>query len=191
MDDIRCFIFDLDGTLIFNEHANLLAYQAAFTAVGLKLDEKDFRIHFQSGGSIEDIFADYTQNHVVENAPQQLKKIKELKSKEYAARFHLIEQNSTTVGLLRALAPHHFTALATTASEKNARALLEHFGLTHLFQYAVYGDSVMHKKPDPECHQKIADHFAVRPEECIIFEDSPKGVAAAEAFGAHICKVVQ
>lgn len=191
MGDIRCFIFDLDGTLVFNEHANLLAYQAAFAAVGLKLDEKVFQVHFRNGGSIEDIFADYTKEHVVKNASEQLKKVKELKSKEYAARFHLIEQNNTIVGLLRALAPHHFTALATTASEKNARSLLEYFGLTHLFQYAVYGDNVTHKKPDPECHQKIADHFAVSPDECIIFEDSSKGFAAAEAFGAHICKVVQ
>jgi HAD superfamily hydrolase (TIGR01509 family) len=148
-------------------------------------------VHFQNGGSIEDIFADYTKNHVVKNAPEQLRKIKELKSKEYAARFHLIEQNNTTVGLLRALAPHHFTALATTATKKNAGALLEYFGLTHLFQYAVYGDDVTHKKPDPECHQKIADHFKVSPDECIIFEDSSKGFAAAEAFGGHICKVVQ
>src|SRR5581483_9269645 len=181
--DIRCFIFDLDGTLLFNEEANLQAYEAAFDLVGLHLSESIFRKHFKSGGSIEDIFADFTDKHPVEDAEEVLKKIKELKAIEYTKRFHLIERNEPILGLLHALAPHYYTALATTASKTNATALIDHFGLTDLFQYKVFGNDVANKKPDPECHEKIAKHFGVTPKQCIIFEDSPKGFEAAKAFG--------
>lgn len=191
MSDIKCFIFDLDGTLVFNEQANFLAYRAAFGTLGLELTEADFLHHFASGGSIEDIYKEYTQTRDLAHDPQQLAKIKKLKTAEYADRFHLIEQNRATIGLLRALAPHYHTALATTSSKKNGLPLLNHFGLTNLFDCMIFGEDVTSKKPNPECHQKIAKHFGVKPQECLIFEDSPKGFAAAEAFGAHICKVIQ
>jgi beta-phosphoglucomutase-like phosphatase (HAD superfamily) len=189
--NIRCFIFDLDGTLVFNEKANLLAYQAAFETVGLELTENDFSAHFRNGGGIEDIFRDYTRRYGLVHDPKLLKTIRELKIKEYADRVHLIEQNATTIGLLQALAPHHHIALATTASEKNARTVLNTFKLERFFDYMVFAEDVQAKKPDPECHFKIAKHFGVEPKECIIFEDSPSGIEAAEAFGGHICKVVR
>ena len=188
---IKCFIFDLDGTLVFNDKANFLAYQEAFDSVGLSLDEKEFLAHFATGGSVEEFYKEHTSKHKIVHDPQQLTEIKAHKTKGYADHFHLIEQNQATIGLLRALSQHYHTALATTASKKNALPLLDHFKLTKLFHYMVFGEDVTNKKPNPECHQKIAKHFGVTPEECLVFEDSSKGFAAAEAFGAHICKVVQ
>lgn len=188
---IKCFIFDLDGTLVFNDRANFLAYQAAFASVGLKIDEQDFLTHFASGGSVEEFYKEYTSKHKLAHDPLQLAAIKTHKTKGYPDHFHIIEQNQANIGLLRALSPHYHVALATTASKKNALPLLEHFRLTDLFDYKVFGEDVTNKKPSPECHQKIAKHFKVTPQECLVFEDSSKGFAAAEAFGAHICKVVQ
>jgi beta-phosphoglucomutase len=189
--DIRCFIFDLDGTLVFNESANFLAYEAAFKAVGHSLGEEDFIPHFRKGGLINDIYADYIAKHGLQHNEEHLLQIKDAKVKEYAARFDLIEQNIATVTLLRALAPHYNIALATTARRANGTAVLEKFGLLDLFDYTVFGEDVTNKKPDPECHQKIATHFGVRPDQCLIFEDSLNGFAAAEAFGGHICKVIR
>jgi HAD superfamily hydrolase (TIGR01509 family) len=189
MKPIRCFIFDLDGTLVFNEHANAEAYRAAFETLGLEMSAEEYGTYFGLG--VADMLAEYTGKHGIENTPELLKKLKETKAREYAARMHLIEQNHTTIGLLRALAPHYHIALATTAREVNARAVLEAFNLIDLFDFMVFGEDVARMKPDPECHHLIAKHFNVEPSECIIFEDSNTGLRAAEAFGAHICKIVQ
>ncbi|HZM63951.1 MAG TPA: HAD family phosphatase [Candidatus Saccharimonadales bacterium] len=191
MTGLRCFIFDLDGTLVFNEEANFLAYKAAFKSVGLTLKKNDFLSYFRNGGSIEEIHANFVKKNKINPQPNQLTTIKALKAKEYVRYFHLIKQNEAIVGLLKALSGHYHTALATSSQEENARNILNHFGLTDLFDFMVFSGDVGKKKPDPECHQKIAAHFGVKPEECLVFEDSPKGFAAAEAFGAHICKVVQ
>ena len=189
MKPIRCFIFDLDGTLVFNEHANAEAYQAAFALLGLKMTAEEYSTYFGLG--VADMLDEYTKKHGIENTPELLKELKETKAREYAKRMHLIEQNHTTIGLLRSLAPHYHTALATTAREVNARAVLEAFNLTDLFDFMVFGEDVKKMKPDPECHLVIANHFNVEPTECIIFEDSSTGLRAAEAFGAHICKIVK
>jgi HAD superfamily hydrolase (TIGR01509 family) len=189
MKPIRCFIFDLDGTLVFNEHANAEAYRAAFAALGHEMPAEEYGTYFGLG--VADMLAAYTKEHGIKNTPELLADLKKIKAKEYAKRMHLIEQNHATVGLLRALAPHYHTALATTAREVNARAVLEAFGLTDLFDFMVFGEDVARMKPDPECHQVIAKHFNVEASECIIFEDSNTGLRAAEAFGAHIYKVVR
>lgn len=189
MKPIRCFVFDLDGTLIFNEKANAEAYIATFKALGLPMTAEEYSSYFGLG--IADLLAVHTKKHGIENTPELLADIKKIKAKEYAKRIHLVEQNHTTVGLLRALAPHYKIALATTAREVNARAALDTFGLTELFDYMVFGEDVERMKPDPECHHMIAKHFNVEADECIIFEDSSTGLRAAEAFGGHICKVVR
>lgn len=191
MQEIRCFIFDLDGTLVFNQHANFLAYQAAFKSVGLELTEADFEHHFKSGGNIRDIYVEFTKKRGIPNDSDQLDAIKSAKVKEYVKRFDLIEQNHAVIALLKSLSRHYKTALATTAKKQNGQGVLDYFGLTKLFDYMVFADDVSKLKPDPECYQKIADHFDVTPQECIIFEDSSKGFAAAEAFGAHVCKVMK
>jgi beta-phosphoglucomutase len=189
MKPIRCYIFDLDGTLVFNEHANAEAYRAAFGALGLKMTAEEYSTYFGLG--ITDLLEAYTKKHGIKNTPELLKKLKETKAREYANRMHLIEQNNTTIGLLRSLAPHYHTALATTASRVNVMTVLEAFNLTDLFDFIVCGEDVARMKPNPECHHLIAKHFNVEPTECIIFEDSSTGLRAAESFGAHICKIVK
>lgn len=189
MKNLRCFIFDLDGTLVFNEHANFKAYETTFKKLGMNITAEEYNEYF--GLAIDDMLAKHTKKHGVQNSPDLLKQVKAAKAKEYAALMHLIDQNHAMIGLLKALAPHYHLALATTAREVNARAVLDHFGLDGLFDFAIFGEDVTKKKPDPECHHVIAKHFNVEPDECMIFEDSAAGLAAATAFGAHICKVVR
>lgn len=191
MEEIKCFIFDLDGTLVFSDRANFLAYQAAFKTADLELSEADFDHHFKSGGNFKDIYADYVKNHGLKADEKQLNAIWNAKTEEYIKRFDMIEQNQAMIALLKSLSKHYKTALATTAKKANGQGVLEHFGLAKYFDFVIFGDEVTKLKPDPECHQKVAAHFGVQPNECLVFEDSAKGFAAAEAFGSHVCKVIK
>ncbi|MBS1565119.1 MAG: HAD family hydrolase, partial [Bacteroidetes bacterium] len=47
----------------------------------------------------------------------------------------------------------------------------------------VSADGVKTSKPDPETYLKLAKLLGVGPEECMVFEDAPKGVEAAENAG--------
>jgi len=50
----------------------------------------------------------------------------------------------------------------------------------------VTGDDVKHGKPAPDCFLLAAERFGVRIEDCLVFEDAPAGIAAAEASGASV-----
>jgi mannitol-1-/sugar-/sorbitol-6-phosphatase len=53
----------------------------------------------------------------------------------------------------------------------------------------VTAEEVSRGKPDPEGFLLAARRLDVRIENCLIFEDSPAGVAAAKAAGAHVAIV--
>jgi beta-phosphoglucomutase len=53
----------------------------------------------------------------------------------------------------------------------------------------VNGHQVARPKPDPEIYLRAADLLQARPAECVIFEDSPAGLAAARGSGARVVAV--
>jgi len=57
------------------------------------------------------------------------------------------------------------------------------------FQTLVCGDDVRNGKPDPEAYLLAAERLGVRPERCLAIEDSPSGIAAAEAAGCLVIAV--
>ena len=51
------------------------------------------------------------------------------------------------------------------------------------FDVTVCGEDVRHAKPHPEPYQRAAELLGVDPRRCVALEDSPNGIAAAEAAG--------
>ena len=60
-------------------------------------------------------------------------------------------------------------------------AVLDRLEVT--FPVTVCGDDVSHSKPDPEPYLLAAAKVGADPRQCVALEDSPNGVAAAEAAG--------
>ena len=62
-------------------------------------------------------------------------------------------------------------------------------GVDHDFATTISSDDVKNTKPHPEGYLKAADFFGVDISDCLIFEDSLTGVAAATASGASLIAV--
>ena len=50
----------------------------------------------------------------------------------------------------------------------------------------VSNEDVKKAKPDPEMYKTAIQRFGLQPEECLVVEDNPNGVAAGRASGAHV-----
>ena len=59
----------------------------------------------------------------------------------------------------------------------------------HYFEITISSDDVINTKPAPDGYLKAAAHFNVDIENCLIFEDSLTGVAAAQSSGAFLIAV--
>ena len=62
-------------------------------------------------------------------------------------------------------------------------------GVNHDFATTISSDDVKNTKPDPEGYLKAAEFFGVDISNCLIFEDSLTGVAAATSSGAFLIAV--
>src|SRR5262249_7622513 len=58
--------------------------------------------------------------------------------------------------------------------------------LRSFFQVVVDGQKVTHPKPHPEIYLRVAGLLGTNPANCVVFEDSHTGVAAARAAGARV-----
>ena len=73
--------------------------------------------------------------------------------------------------------------IGSAAIPFNINFVLDGLNLHHYFKSIVSADDVVESKPNPETFLKGAAELGVLPEECIVFEDAPKGVEAAQRAG--------
>ena len=77
-------------------------------------------------------------------------------------------------------------AIGSAAIMYNIDFVLEGLSIRHYFDSIVSADDVKISKPDPETFLKCAAELDTPASECIVFEDSPKGVEAARNAGMKV-----
>jgi beta-phosphoglucomutase-like phosphatase (HAD superfamily) len=60
---------------------------------------------------------------------------------------------------------------------------LDNLNIRHFFKAIVSADDVATSKPDPKTFIECARLLKVAPQNCIVFEDAPKGIEAAQNAG--------
>jgi HAD superfamily hydrolase (TIGR01509 family) len=74
------------------------------------------------------------------------------------------------------------TALVSSSYRVLVDAVLTLLGAGR-FDFTLSGDEVARTKPDPEPYLTAAAALGVDPQRCVVLEDAPSGIAAAEAAG--------
>jgi len=95
------------------------------------------------------------------------------------------------LGLLWADTPGPATALVTSAWRSFTMPLLDAAtsDRSRTFDAVVCGDDVARSKPHPDPYLHAAALLGVDPADCLVIEDSPTGVTAAEAAGMVVLAV--
>lgn len=185
MRPIRALLVDLDGTLADTATANFEAYSAALGEVGAAVTRERFDSAVQ-GQNWRQFLPTLLAEAGVTADPAG---VAQRKADLYATKLDQVVLNAALVRLLTSSRPACRTALVTTASSANVRAIMAHYELGHLFDAVVTGDDVSRHKPDPEAYQLAAHRLGVEPEDCLVFEDSEIGIASARAFGAAVLRI--
>ncbi|MGD9612981.1 MAG: HAD family hydrolase [Kiritimatiellia bacterium] len=77
-------------------------------------------------------------------------------------------------------------AVGSSAPRENVDVCLRALGLERAFHATVSGADVARGKPAPDIFLKAAAALSRAPEECLVFEDAPAGIAAAHAAGMRV-----
>ncbi|RWY50892.1 HAD family hydrolase [Mucilaginibacter gilvus] len=179
---MKAFIFDLNGTMV-----NDMPYHAkAWTRIANQ----------ELGGNFTD--TEIKNNMYGKNAEvlvrlfggdrftsEEMDKLSEDKEEQYRSEY--IGELALLPGLAEFL-EHAYQAgipmaIGSAAIPSNIDFVLDNLNIRHYFKAIVSAHDVTHSKPDPESFTKPAQLLGVKPEDCIVFEDVPKGAEAAKNAG--------
>lgn len=81
-------------------------------------------------------------------------------------------------------------ALASSASDRAIGRMLNETGFAPYFDCLISGDMFQESKPNPEIYLHTMSCLDLKPEDCVVMEDSTYGIQAAKAAGLEVVAVV-
>ena len=178
----KTFIFDLNGTMIDDMEYHARAWYDILNhdlKAGLTKNEVNMQMYGKNDELLERIFG---KNHFDETRMKELSLEKERRYQQaYLPNLKLI--NGLQQFLERSEQSGIPMAIGSAAITFNIDFVLDNLNIRHFFKAVVSADDVTTSKPDPETFIKCAKLLNVSPEHCIVFEDAPKGVEAAQNAG--------
>lgn len=197
MAEIKALIFDQDGVIIDTERdGHRVAFNQTFKEFGYGFQwdvEKYHELLRVAGGKERMRHYLHTEGFSVEVKPEEEDElIKRMHKRKTAIFIELIESGQLPLrpGVKRlmkeAMEAGLTLGICTTSNERTARAIAYNILKEMEFDFVLAGDVVSKKKPDPEIYNLALQKRGLKPEECIVIEDSRNGVLAAKAAGMHV-----
>ena len=183
---VEAVLFDIDGTVLDTERIYMEAWRRAAAEKGFPMPEealaKTRSIDPQRAAQIfkEYCGADFDYPVIWQRRVEISEEIIRSRGPEKLIKpgvrefFRLLDSS----GIKKAVAS------MTLASRTYPH--LESAGLLHCFDAIVTGDEVKNGKPAPDIFLTAADRVGVRPENCIVCEDSGSGIRAGYRSGARV-----
>jgi len=179
-------IFDLDGVLVHSMPLHTEAWRQYLGNIGIEVDDLEARMHGKRNAELvrDLIGGDLEQDAVFEHGAAKERLWRELMLADGMERYRV--RGVAEFLKRRDAVPK---AIASNAEPANINFVLDHFELRRFFQVIVDGEQVSRPKPFPDIYLKTAGMLGTKPQDCIVFEDSPTGVEAARAAGMQVVAV--
>lgn len=174
----KAFLFDLNGTMINDMDYHNQAWHSILTdTLGADISYQDVKkeMYGKNGDLLDRVFG---KNHFTEARVAEISMQKErIYQTAYAPHLSLIAGLDTF--LEKASAHKIQMAIGSAAIPFNIDFVLDGLKVRSYFKAIVSAEDVEFSKPDPETFLKGAKLLAIDLQDCVVFEDAPKGVEAA------------
>lgn len=181
---IRGVLFDLDGVLADTEPLHWEAFRETLRTFGVEVDLEEYRRRFiAEGGGPEYACRAY-------GLPVTPEELRALKAPRYRALLDtLLHERPGARGALQRLGVAHRLAVATNSARPEVDLILGRLDMTGLLHATVAREDYSHAKPAPDAYLAAAAALALAPAECVVVEDTARGVRAARAAGIPVIAV--
>lgn len=179
MNKYKGIIFDLDGVIVDTAKYHYLAWRKMANDLG-------FDISLEQNEKLKGVSRVHSLEQILEWGGKSVSKerFEELmsnKNEDYLTRISGMSEEDLLPGVKKVL--DYLTGnnipYALGSASKNARPILKGLKIYDRFAAIVDGNDVHKAKPDPEVFLIAAEKLALKPETCVVFEDSVAGIEAA------------
>lgn len=184
----KAIIFDMDGVICHTNPYHSIAFQEFFAKRGLYPTEEEFALHMY-GKSNSYILSHFLGRKIEGQELLELEDEKESLFREiYKDRVDPIAGFMDFFNSLKAEGLP--TGVGTSAPLANLELIAGTLGIIDKMESILASEHVSRHKPDPEVYLKSADQLKVKPDACVVFEDSYSGVTAAKNAGMKVVGVL-
>lgn len=189
IDGHSALLFDLDGTLIDTMPLHYRAYAEVFARRGLAFQEADYQAAV--GGPAAEAIPKFLAALGIEDAGaadvlaihhEKKDAFDRLLAQSSPARLPAAELLDRARGIKK-------IALVSSGNRRGVTAILARVGWENVFDIVISGDDVSRGKPDPEGYRMAAEALNVRPDECLVIEDTDAGLTSGRAAGMAVLDV--
>lgn len=183
----QAYIFDLNGTMVNDMPYHIKAWHAQILSMGgqLSLEEMKHQCYGKNEELLERIFPgrfSLAERIQIGNNKEALYRV------EFKPYLQLI------AGLDAFLAQTKFAqikmAIGSAAIDDNINFVIDNLTIRHYFDAIVSANKVTHSKPHPETFLQCAKLLNISPDQCLVFEDTPKGVECAMHAGMDVVVIL-
>jgi len=183
---IRAIIFDFDGVLFDSEPVRFRAGAQALAEIGVTLTWEEFN-RCWLGRPDEAGLRAVLGDRFATQGPQAL----ERRNAIYEQRLEEVQPFADAGHFLRRVPQGIRLAIATGSRRLDVEGILWRAVMTQSFQTIVTAEDYSRPKPAPDPFQVAARLLQLSPASCLVVEDSPAGVAAAQAAGMPVVAVAR
>lgn len=181
---IKALIFDFDGVLASSDAPRFEALKSIAAKYGVKIEES---VRHSGRGKA-------TQKVLQEILPLNLD-LAEMILKEFKDDYVIhvtdyVKPIEFTVNFIREYQGTIPIAIASMSAKQTIERLTKHYGIYEKVALIVSREEVIHHKPNPEIYLRTASVLKIRPQDCLVFEDSVIGFLAARNANMECCVVL-
>lgn len=185
---LKGVLFDFDGVVVQSEKLHKRTFLELLKPYGVEISEERWYSEFAGTGS-KHIFEVLTAEYGIKEDVDVLV-VRRKKNYEDAVRNGELKETPGIEEFLRKLKQKKMkTAIVSGSHRSNVQAALDFFHLAKYFDLIVAGDELEKRKPDPEPYLYAARKLGLKPEECMVLEDSLAGAKSAMTAGMHLVMV--
>lgn len=182
--NFQAYLFDCDGTIADSMPLHYMAWRRALGEWKCDFDE---RLFYEWGGRpTTEIIATLNTMRGLKMPVQEVADRKEALYYEFLPRLKAIPEVLEHIEAEHGRIPF---AVVSGSTRESVEASLRCLNLLDRFETLVCAGDYKKAKPAPDAFLVAAERLGVKPEACLVFEDTEMGIQAARAAGMAAVKI--
>lgn len=182
--NFEAYLFDCDGTIADSMPLHYLAWRKALGEWNCDFDE---RLFYEWGGRpTTEIVATLNALRGMSMPVQDVADRKEMLYYEFLPQLKVIPEVLEHIEAQHGRIPF---AVVSGSTRESVEASLRSLNLLDRFDTLVCAGEYKNAKPAPDAFLMAAEKLGVKPEACLVFEDTEMGIQAARAAGMASVKI--